>query len=51
MRVNGKTVPLDVAPQVVLDRKLVPVRAVSESLGATVTWDEVTQTVNITTTG
>lgn len=40
---------LDVAPMLVDDRTLVPVRAVAESLDCTVDWDEANQTVIITT--
>lgn len=43
--VDGAVVPSDVAPVVVNGRTLVPVRALFESLGATVDWDETTQTV------
>lgn len=42
-----KTIELDVAPMVINDRTLVPVRAISESLGYTVGWDEATATVSI----
>lgn len=45
VKINGNTVLLDVAPQTLLDRTLVPVRAVSESLGAYVEWDDSAQTV------
>lgn len=38
-------VELDVAPQIVNDRTLVPVRAVSEALGVQVDWDNATRTV------
>ena len=47
--VNGKTIELDVAPQLVNSRTLVPVRAVSESLNADVQWDDQSKTVVITT--
>jgi hypothetical protein len=40
---------LDVAPMLVDDRTLVPIRAVSESLNCTVDWVEDTYTVIITT--
>ena len=40
MLVDGVPVELDVPPQIVLERTLVPVRAVSESFGATVDWDD-----------
>ena len=39
---------LDVPAQVVNDRTLVPVRAISESFGCQVGWEEETQTVTIT---
>ena len=41
-------VELDVPPQIINDRTLVPVRAISESMGAEVEWDSYTQTVSIT---
>lgn len=45
--VNGKTVTLDVAPQLLNDRTMVPLIFVVESLGAIVEWEDVTQTVTI----
>ena len=42
-------VTLDVAPQVVNDRTLVPVRAIAESLDTLVEWVEETHTVILTT--
>lgn len=45
---NDQVITLDVPAQVINDRTLVPVRAISESLDYTVTWDEETQTVEIT---
>ena len=47
IEVDGQAVLLDVPPQIVNDRTLVPVRAVSESLGSSVEWDEGAQTVYI----
>ena len=47
--VNGKHITLDVPPRLVGNRTLVPVRAVSECLGATVDWDETKNQVIITT--
>lgn len=44
-----KTAVLDSPPVIVNDRTLVPVRAVSEALGAEVDWIEETNTVVITT--
>ena len=46
--VNGKDIELDVPPQLVDNRTLVPVRAVAEGLQADVKWDGNTQTVIIT---
>ncbi len=48
IKVSGKEVTLDVAPQIVEDRTLVPARAVAESFGASVGWDGDTRTVTIT---
>jgi len=45
---NGETITLDVPPQLINNRTLVPVRAIAESFGAKVDWDEVTKTVLIT---
>lgn len=42
------TKELDVPPMIVDERTLVPLRAISESIGATVDWNGKTQTVNIT---
>ncbi len=47
MKVNGTEKELDVPPQLVGERTLVPVRAVSEGLKCTVTWNENTKTVEI----
>lgn len=45
---NGEKITLDVEPQNIDGRVLVPVRAISESFGALVLWDEETKTVKIT---
>lgn len=47
--ISGKTdiIELDVPPQIVSERTLVPVRAVSEALDKTVDWDEQTKSVII----
>ena len=47
-KVNGKDVTLDVPAKLISDRTLVPVRFISESLGAKVDWEDATQTVVIT---
>ena len=49
--VNGQTRTLDVAPFIVGSRTLVPIRFISESLGANVDWNDNTQTVIITSGG
>jgi len=48
MTKNGEKITLDVPPQVVNNRTLVPARAVAESFGADVKWDGSTRTVIIT---
>jgi uncharacterized protein YbbC (DUF1343 family) len=47
-QVNGISLPMDTAPVIKDDRTMVPVRFVSEFLGATVDWDDVTRTVMVT---
>jgi copper amine oxidase-like protein/CopC domain-containing protein len=49
--VNGQTRTLDVAPFIVGSRTLVPIRFISESLGANVDWNDNTRTVTITSGG
>ncbi len=46
--VSGKEVTLDVPPKIISDRTMVPVRFISEALGAEVGWDDATRTVTIT---
>lgn len=46
--VDGAIKEIDVPAQIVNDRTLVPVRAVSESYGCLVEWDDATKTVIIT---
>jgi hypothetical protein len=45
--VNGQEVNSDVAPQIVKDRTMVPVRWVAEALGADVRWEPQSKTVYI----
>ena len=45
---QNDSVSLDVPPLIVHDRTLVPIRAISESLGVTVDWDGETRTVLLT---
>ena len=47
--VNGQSKPIDAAAILLNDRTVVPLRFVSECLGATVEWVEATRTVKITT--
>lgn len=47
--VNDKRVTLDAPPQVINGRTLVPIRFISESLGAKVHWDGAKRIVKITT--
>jgi len=46
--VNGVQQFMDVAPYIKADRTYVPVRFLSEALGAKVDWDEATKTVTVT---
>lgn len=45
---ESKSIALDVPAQIVNDRTLIPLRAVSEALGKTVEWDGSTRTAIIT---
>lgn len=47
IEVNGKKIESDVAPRVINDRTVVPVRAISEALNCDVEWDGATKGVNI----
>lgn len=46
--VNGQQISMGLAPMIVESRTLVPVRFVSEGLGATVDWNDATKTASIT---
>ncbi|WP_025027964.1 copper amine oxidase N-terminal domain-containing protein [Caldalkalibacillus mannanilyticus] len=48
-KVNEKTIKLDLAPRVINGSTMVPLRFISEALGATVRWDGNTRTIWITT--
>lgn len=48
---NNRTITNDVAPVIVGDRTLVPVRIVTELLGGTADWDDATRTVTLTIDG
>ncbi len=45
--VNGNAFNMEVAPKIINDRTMVPVRAIAEALGASVAWDDAERTVNI----
>ena len=47
MAVDGKTVLLDAVPEIRSGRTFLPIRAVVEQLGGTITWDAPTRTVTI----
>ena len=49
MTVNGETVALQVAARNIEGSVMIPVRAIAEAMGATVTWDEPSRTVVIVT--
>ena len=42
---DGERIAFDVQPQIIDERTMVPLRAIFEALGATVDWDQETQTV------
>jgi len=47
MTVNGDTIQLDVPAQIINNRTMVPLRAISEATGMTVRWDGETRIVDI----
>ncbi len=49
--VDGETVVNDVAPVIRNERTMLPIRFIAEALGATVTWNDDTDTVTITREG
>ena len=48
VKIDGREVAFDVPPQIINDRTMVPLRAIFEALGATVDWNNDTQTVTST---
>lgn len=48
IKVNGKDIPIDTAAIIKNNRTYIPVRAVLEAFGATVTWNQYAQTVSVT---
>lgn len=47
-KINGVNQQLDTAPEITGDRTMLPVRFIAEAFGASVTWDPVSQSVEIT---
>jgi hypothetical protein len=47
--INNQKVDLDVYPKIIDSRTMVPIRFVSEALGAKVDWEGETKTVIVTT--
>lgn len=47
-RINGQMINLDVAPRIIQNRVMVPIRFIGESLGAGVWWNSVSRGVYIT---
>lgn len=43
--IDGEIIDFDVEPQIINGRTMVPMRAIFETLGATVLWDEETETI------
>jgi len=44
---NGAAITMDVAPELTSDRTMLPIRFIAQAFGATVGWDEATQTVTL----
>jgi hypothetical protein len=51
VRVNGVAKQLDVPPQIINGRTMIPVRFISENLGSQVGWDDKTKKVTVTYNG
>lgn len=49
--INNKTLSNDVAPVIVDNRTMVPIRVITEALGGRADWNEATQTVTLTIDG
>ena len=45
---NGEVIELDCAAEITNDRTMVPVRAIGEAFGCTVTWNNEMKTVEVT---
>lgn len=47
LKLNGISITMDVAPELVSGRTMLPFRFIAQALGASVSWDEATQTVTM----
>ncbi|MCW2279009.1 copper amine oxidase N-terminal domain-containing protein, partial [Heliophilum fasciatum] len=47
MKVNGTTIYMDAAPEITSDRTMLPLRFIAQALGASVHWDDATQTATL----
>lgn len=47
LKLNGISITMDVAPELVSGRTMLPFRFIAQALGATVSWDEATKTVTM----
>ncbi len=47
LKVNGKTLQMDVTPKIINSRTMIPARALFEEIGGTVTWDQTNYVVTI----
>lgn len=45
--INDKPIVIDVAPRIINNRTMVPLRFISESFGAIVSWNDLTRTIDI----
>jgi len=48
MKVNGKAVQMDVAPMIINDRTMLPIRYITENIGGQIEWFDTIQAVAIT---
>ena len=47
MVINGRAIPLEVAPQAIQGRTMIPLRAVAEAFDLTVEWDPATKGITL----
>ena len=48
---NGESITMDVAPKIINDRTMIPIRYAAEAMNCDVTWDGATRNINIYTNG